>query len=62
MKRALRHRDAPKGIPWSEIAALLKKGWEPRDIAMKYGCSVQNIYARIARHRAQKPNGKQGAA
>lgn len=46
-------RKAPKNIAWDDIAALLAKDWEPRDIAMKFGCSVQNIYARIQRHRAK---------
>jgi hypothetical protein len=44
-------RTAPKNIPWSDIEALLKKGWEPRDIALRFGCSVQNIYERMKRRR-----------
>lgn len=52
-------RSAPKRIPWEVIEGLLKKGYEPRDIALRLGCSTQNVYERIARHR--KPNGK-GAA
>lgn len=47
-------RSAPKRIPWADIEALLKKGYEPRDIALRFGCSTQNIYERIARERGKK--------
>lgn len=46
-------RSAPKRIKWEDIAALLKKGYEPRDIALRFGCSTQNIYERIRRHEEQ---------
>lgn len=54
-------RSAPKRIQWETIEALLAKGYEPRDIALRLGCSTQNIYERIARNAAKQPNGK-GAA
>lgn len=46
------HPKAPKGIAWGDIEALLKKGFEPRDIALRLGCSTQNVYARIHRREA----------
>jgi uncharacterized protein (DUF433 family) len=41
----------PARIAWEDIASLLKKGWSPREIALRYGCSVQNIYARMKYQR-----------
>jgi hypothetical protein len=43
--------NARKNISWEDIAALLKKGLGAREIAIIHGCSVQNIQARIKRHR-----------
>lgn len=51
MKDVMPGRSAPKRIPWEQIQALLKKGYEPRDIALRFGCSTQNIYNRIRKHR-----------
>lgn len=47
-------RSAHKRIPWQTIQGLLNRGFEPRDIALRLGCSTQNIYERIARQAAKK--------
>lgn len=44
---------APKRIAWEEIQDLLRRGYEPRDIALRLGCSTQNVYERIKRREGK---------